>query len=111
MTTLTAEIPNLTPNNARLNDGLLNAMAALHWLNDHGLRVRGISTSPMHGPVIVLDEVPKTDVLPGAIKSRMPISQCTFRVTYVATVLGCQVEWRADVDWKAIRDRNGEVAA
>jgi hypothetical protein len=110
MTTLTAEKPTLTPNNARLNDGLLNAMAALHWLNDHGLRVRSISASPMHGPVIVLDEAPKPSVLEGALKARI----CTglvAHVTRVATVLGCQVEWRCKQMPGAIAGTTVEVAA
>lgn len=111
MTTLTAEKPTLTPNNSRLNDGLLNAMAALHWLNDHGLRVRSVSASPMHGPVMVLDELPPSHVLQGAMKSRIPLGHNASRVTYVTTLLGCQIEWRANVVPGAIAGTTVEVAA
>ena len=110
MTTLIAEKPTLTPNNARLNDGLLNAMAALHWLNDHNLRVRSVSASPMHGPVIVLDEVPEPAVLEGALKSRVATGPLV-HVTRVASVLGCQVEWRIRQMPGAVAGTTVEVAA
>lgn len=95
MTVLTAETPTLSPANKFTNTALLNAMAALHRLNELGLSVRSVSASPTHGALIVIDprdNMSQLDHLESALKARMVLGQ-SLLVTRVAHVLGCQVEW------------------
>lgn len=110
MTTLTAETPTLSPSNRLTNHALLNAMAALHRLNELGLRVRSLEASPTHGAVLSLDEAPPAGLLESALKRRLAMGYFILE-TRVAHVLGCQVEWTTRGAPLAIEARTGGVAA
>lgn len=95
MTTLTAEAPTLSPSNALTNTALLNAMAALHRLNELGLRIARLEASPVFGAKLVLDEDSNAETLS---KLESGLLCRTVNHLYVieiraAHVLGCQVEW------------------
>lgn len=94
MTTLTAETPTLSTANQRTNTALLNAMAALHRLNELGLTVRYVEVSPSHQTRLVLLEAPQAEVLEHAMKTRIALGDGVLE-TRVAMMLGCQVEWTA----------------
>lgn len=113
MTTLTAEAPTLSPSNALTNTALLNAMAALHRLNELGLRVRYATANPITGAAILLDHPPSAELratLQSGLKSRISSGQVTHE-THVAHLLGCQVEWRIKRVPGAIAGQTVEVAA
>lgn len=113
MTTLTAETPTLMSTNRLTNHALLNAMAALHRLNELGLRVRHIEASPAYGATLVLDQPPAPDVLEkmeSALKSRTVMGLSVIE-TRVAHVLGCQVEWTIRRSTRADVPEGAEVAA
>lgn len=113
MTTLTAEPPTLSPSNALTNTALLNAMAALHRLNELGLKVRYVNANPITGATAVLDHPPSPEIrqqLQSALKSRISTGFVA-QETHVALVLGCQVEWRIKRVPGAIVGETVEVAA
>lgn len=95
MTVLTAEIPTLSPSNRLTNAALLNAMAALHRLNELGLCVCRLEASPVYGARLVLDEASNPETLATLDSGLLcrTVNHLSVIEVRAAHVLGCQVEW------------------
>ena len=81
----------LNVNNQIIHAGLTNAMSAVAHLNDNGCAVLRVQVRQQK-PVIVIDR-PYGPFLRGVPRMRFRDGDKT-RVIMVATVYGCQVEWK-----------------
>lgn len=81
----------LNLNNQIINAGLTNAMNAVAHLNDNGCAVLRVQVRHQK-PVIVIDR-PYGPFMHGVQRMRYREGDKT-RVIMVATVYGCQVEWK-----------------
>ena len=113
MTTLTVYPPTLSASNHLTHTALLNALAALHRLNQLGLRVCRLEASPVFGARLLLDEVSSPEALAtleSGLLSRTMIGLSVVE-TRAAHVLGCQVEWIVRRSTRADVPEGREVAA
>ena len=80
----------LSPANQNAHRALARCIAAVHALNDKGVRVRSME---WRGPTPVLTiETPPAGAITGVMRKRFTIFGVT-SLTLATVVHGCQVEW------------------